>query len=82
MMPVSHFKNKPLRAPKLGSGFKLSRGFCVVPTVWRSATTGGELLLAAGLRDQGFVVESGRFGARMDVSLTNQGPATFCLDIE
>jgi len=34
------------------------------------------------LRDEGFVVETGRFGARMDVLLTNQGPATFCLDIE
>lgn len=34
------------------------------------------------LRDEGFVVETGRFGARMDVVLSNQGPATFCLDIE
>ena len=38
--------------------------------------------LIESLRGEGFVVETGRFGARMEVLLTNQGPATFWLDIE
>jgi D-tyrosyl-tRNA(Tyr) deacylase len=32
------------------------------------------------LRDQGVPVETGRFGANMQVSLTNMGPATFLFD--
>ena len=32
------------------------------------------------LRDRGFVVEEGRFGKHMDVSLTNDGPVTIWLD--
>jgi D-tyrosyl-tRNA(Tyr) deacylase len=31
------------------------------------------------LRERGFRVETGRFGALMDVELTNQGPVTFIL---
>jgi D-tyrosyl-tRNA(Tyr) deacylase len=36
--------------------------------------------LCAKLRDRGFVVEEGRFGEHMDVSLTNDGPVTIWLD--
>ena len=36
--------------------------------------------LAAGLRDRGFRVEEGRFGASMEVELVNDGPVTFVLD--
>lgn len=36
--------------------------------------------LIADLRGRGFRVESGRFGAAMEVSLTNDGPVTFVLD--
>jgi D-tyrosyl-tRNA(Tyr) deacylase len=32
------------------------------------------------LREAGFVVEGGRFGARMQVELVNDGPVTFVLD--
>ncbi|WP_284637955.1 D-aminoacyl-tRNA deacylase [Paenibacillus silviterrae] len=32
------------------------------------------------LRDQGFQVETGRFGAMMDVSLVNDGPVTLILE--
>lgn len=32
------------------------------------------------LRDEGFVVETGIFGAMMDVELINDGPVTFILD--
>ena len=35
---------------------------------------------AARLRDLGFQVEQGRFGAHMQVSLTNDGPFTLWLD--
>jgi len=35
---------------------------------------------AARLRDQGFHVEQGHFGAHMQVSLTNDGPFTIWLD--
>jgi len=34
-----------------------------------------------GLRELGFPVESGRFGATMRVSSLNRGPATYLLDI-
>lgn len=34
------------------------------------------------LRSHGLVVETGRFGAMMDVSLTNDGPVTILLDSE
>ncbi len=34
------------------------------------------------LRKRGFVVEEGRFGEHMDVSLTNDGPVTIWLDSE
>jgi len=34
----------------------------------------------AMLRDRGFVVETGVFGAMMDVSLVNDGPVTLILD--
>ena len=34
----------------------------------------------AGLREHGIPVESGAFGAMMDVSLVNDGPVTFVLD--
>jgi len=36
--------------------------------------------LAAVLRSAGVRVESGRFGARMEVELVNAGPVTFVLD--
>jgi D-tyrosyl-tRNA(Tyr) deacylase len=36
--------------------------------------------LAAGLRADGVVVETGRFGAHMDVALINDGPVTLWLD--
>ena len=36
----------------------------------------------AGLRAQGVPVESGVFGAMMDVELVNDGPVTFVLDIK
>ncbi|MMZ69548.1 D-tyrosyl-tRNA(Tyr) deacylase [compost metagenome] len=32
------------------------------------------------LRSRGLTVETGRFGAMMDVSLTNWGPVTLILD--
>jgi D-tyrosyl-tRNA(Tyr) deacylase len=35
---------------------------------------------AAGLRDQGIEVVTGRFGATMDVELVNHGPFTIWLD--
>lgn len=37
--------------------------------------------LAAGLRDRGFEVATGRFGATMAVELVNDGPVTFVLDL-
>jgi len=37
--------------------------------------------LIADLRDRGFEVASGRFGARMQVELVNDGPVTFVLDL-
>lgn len=42
----------------------------------------GEILvnrLAARLRELGLTVETGRFGAEMEVELVNDGPATFVL---
>jgi len=36
--------------------------------------------VAAGLRAAGLRVETGRFGAMMDVELVNEGPVTFVLD--
>lgn len=33
------------------------------------------------LRSRGFAVASGRFGAHMEVELTNEGPVTFVLEI-
>jgi D-tyrosyl-tRNA(Tyr) deacylase len=38
-------------------------------------------LLAGELRARGFRVETGRFGAHMDVVLHNDGPVTFVLDV-
>ena len=35
---------------------------------------------AARLREAGFMVETGRFGARMSVALVNDGPVTLVLD--
>jgi D-aminoacyl-tRNA deacylase len=37
--------------------------------------------LIAGLRQRGFRVASGRFGAHMRVSLVNDGPVTFILEV-
>lgn len=37
--------------------------------------------LAARLSDSGIPVETGRFGAHMEVELINDGPATFVLDL-
>jgi len=36
--------------------------------------------LVARLREEGFRVETGRFGAYMEVELVNDGPVTFVLD--
>jgi D-tyrosyl-tRNA(Tyr) deacylase len=36
----------------------------------------------AALRARGFVVETGRFGAHMQVSLTNDGPFTILLEVD
>ncbi|MEM9290638.1 MAG: D-aminoacyl-tRNA deacylase [Acidobacteriota bacterium] len=37
--------------------------------------------LVACLRREGFAVETGQFGAKMEVSLSNDGPVTFVLDL-
>lgn len=37
--------------------------------------------LCAGLRERGLPVATGRFGARMEVELVNDGPVTFVLDV-
>lgn len=37
--------------------------------------------LMADLRRRGFEVQGGRFGAHMQVELTNDGPVTFVLDV-
>ncbi len=37
--------------------------------------------LVERLREAGFRVETGRFGARMDVELVNEGPVSFVLDV-
>lgn len=37
--------------------------------------------LVERLREAGFHVETGRFGARMDVELVNEGPVSFVLDV-
>jgi D-tyrosyl-tRNA(Tyr) deacylase len=37
--------------------------------------------LAAALRRDGYRVETGRFGARMEVRLVNDGPVTFVLEV-
>jgi D-tyrosyl-tRNA(Tyr) deacylase len=36
---------------------------------------------AAALREHGIAVSTGRFGAHMQVSLTNDGPVTIWLDV-
>jgi D-tyrosyl-tRNA(Tyr) deacylase len=36
--------------------------------------------VALGLRDRGLPVATGRFGAMMEVELTNAGPVTLILD--
>ncbi|MCB1057537.1 MAG: D-tyrosyl-tRNA(Tyr) deacylase [Acidobacteria bacterium] len=38
--------------------------------------------LVTGLRERGFAVEEGSFGAHMAVELINDGPVTFVLDLE
>ncbi len=37
-------------------------------------------LFVQTLRDRGFIVETGEFGAHMDVRLTNDGPVTLLID--
>jgi D-tyrosyl-tRNA(Tyr) deacylase len=37
--------------------------------------------LMTRLREAGFTVEGGRFGACMEVELVNDGPVTFVLDV-
>ena len=37
--------------------------------------------LVSGLRQRGFRVETGRFGAHMRVALINDGPVTFVMDL-
>ena len=37
--------------------------------------------LAATIEAEGIEVEQGRFGAMMDVSLTNDGPVTIVIDV-
>jgi D-tyrosyl-tRNA(Tyr) deacylase len=37
--------------------------------------------LVDGLRERGLEVATGRFGARMEVELVNDGPVTFVLDV-
>ncbi len=37
--------------------------------------------LAARMRDYGVPVDTGQFGAAMNVSLTNWGPVTFVVDV-
>ena len=39
-------------------------------------------LLVSELRGQGLTVETGRFGAMMDVELVNAGPVTVIIDSE
>ena len=39
-------------------------------------------LLVSELRNQGLTVETGRFGAMMDVELVNEGPVTIIIDSE
>ena len=39
-------------------------------------------LLVSELRNQGLTVETGRFGAMMDVELVNDGPVTIIIDSE
>ncbi len=39
-------------------------------------------LLVSELRNQGLAVETGRFGAMMDVELVNDGPVTIIIDSE
>jgi D-tyrosyl-tRNA(Tyr) deacylase len=36
--------------------------------------------VAEGLRQRGFTVAEGRFGAHMEVRLLNDGPVTFVVD--
>ena len=38
-------------------------------------------VLVEGLRQEGFQVETGQFGAHMEVELVNDGPVTFVLDV-
>ena len=38
-------------------------------------------MLIAGLRQRGYEVATGRFGAHMQVSLVNDGPVTFVLEL-
>lgn len=38
--------------------------------------------VVTALRDAGLPVETGRFGARMEVSLVNEGPVTFLVETE
>lgn len=37
--------------------------------------------LVTDLRNRGYVVQEGRFGAKMEVELVNDGPVTFVLDV-
>ena len=62
-------------AASLGRGRRPSFERAAEPTVARRHIDA----LAAHLASDGFHVERGRFGARMDVSLVNHGPVTFHL---
>ena len=82
-----------LAAPAAGAGFLVVSQFTLAasldrgrrPSFDRAAPPAvAEPLVAAladDLRRRGFEVATGRFGARMEVELVNDGPVTFVLDL-
>lgn len=82
-----------LAAADAGAGFLVVSQFTLAasldrgrrPSFGRAAPPGvAEPLIDAlvdDLRERGFEVATGRFGARMEVELVNDGPVTFVLDL-